>query len=141
LHLAKIITSITLRADKFKDRPLNQPLIAPNSHENPEQHSQQGMSNPGEKVLGHFSFFFLFQQAEDRTPIRIRFCDILDPEPVENFPTICCTEKNGAISPCWRESAQQIGEHHSPCSTPLTTHWDNNLVQPWCRLNPPPQQN
>jgi hypothetical protein len=34
---------------KFKDLCLNQPLIARNSHENPMQYSQQGMSSSGKK--------------------------------------------------------------------------------------------
>jgi hypothetical protein len=46
---------------KFKDWPLNQPLIAPNSCKNPMQHSQQGVSGPGVGGggnLSHFLFFF-----------------------------------------------------------------------------------
>jgi hypothetical protein len=45
LLLAKIITTITLSADKIQ-RPLNQPFIAPNSHENPAWHREQGVSGP-----------------------------------------------------------------------------------------------
>jgi hypothetical protein len=58
LFLIKIITVITSGADKIQRltlKPAN--LIAPISHENPAQQSQQGVSGPGEKMSGCFSFF------------------------------------------------------------------------------------
>jgi hypothetical protein len=42
LLLAKIIITITLGVHKTQRMTLNQPLIAPNSHKNPMQHSQKG---------------------------------------------------------------------------------------------------
>jgi hypothetical protein len=43
------------------------------------QHSQQGISSPGEKAPQPFLFFFFSfsQQAEDRASIRIKLCNIL----------------------------------------------------------------
>jgi hypothetical protein len=46
LLLAKIITAITLGADKIQKLTFKSAIIAPNSHKNPMQHSQQGMSGP-----------------------------------------------------------------------------------------------
>jgi hypothetical protein len=54
------------------------------------------MSSLGKKENGRISFFFLSfsflffsPKAEDRMSIRIKLCDILDPWPVESFPTDC----------------------------------------------------
>jgi hypothetical protein len=48
-----------IRCTWNSDWLLNQPLIPPNSHENPMQHSQQGVSGPGKKKpSGPFSFLF-----------------------------------------------------------------------------------
>jgi hypothetical protein len=52
---------------KLKDWPLNQPLIAPNSHENPSWHSQEGMFTQGKKPSGHFTLFFSFSQNKQKT--------------------------------------------------------------------------
>jgi hypothetical protein len=57
----------------------NRPLIAPNSHKNTTQFSQQDMSCPGKKAPWTFLSFFPSQQAEDRASIRTELCNILDP--------------------------------------------------------------
>jgi hypothetical protein len=79
LILAKIITTITLGADKFKDLPLSQVLITFNSQENPVRHSQQSMSGlwPWKKSPMAISFFFFSQKGENKGSIRIKLCNIL----------------------------------------------------------------
>jgi hypothetical protein len=61
LLLAKIITAITLGADKIQKLTFKSAIIAPNSHKNPMQHSQQGMSGPvGKNPWPSLSLFFAF---------------------------------------------------------------------------------
>jgi hypothetical protein len=55
---------------KFKDRPTNQPLIAPNSCN--QLHSQQGGSRPGETLLHHADFFFFPPSSRNKAPTRIK---------------------------------------------------------------------
>jgi hypothetical protein len=60
--LAKLTTAITLGTDKIQRLTLelkaNQPLIAPNSCENPAWQNQQGVSSPGGNKYPTVSLFF-----------------------------------------------------------------------------------
>jgi hypothetical protein len=73
---------------KFKDWSLNQPWIAPNSHENLTQNSQQDVSCPEKKAPWPYLFFWFSpnkQKSEHQSESKL--CNILDPEPIESLPT------------------------------------------------------
>jgi hypothetical protein len=127
---------------KFKDCPLNQPLIAPNNCKNSEQHSQQGVSCPGKKAHQPFlslSFFSPNKQKSvhqsesnsatswTRSPWKASLCG-------------CCTEKRD-FSPmasckaaCMNLQNEQVRSptmHDSP-----TYPREHNPVYLLDRLNP-----
>jgi hypothetical protein len=45
---------------------------------------------------------------EHKASIRIELCDILDPEPMESFPTPYHAEKSNTISPCRRPAPKLL---------------------------------
>jgi hypothetical protein len=83
---------------KFKDRSLNQPLIASNSHENPMWQNQQGMSGPGKKAPMLFLFFFFFSPKKQKIEHQSASNSAFTLTPSWGKTSLCCVALKIATS-------------------------------------------
>jgi hypothetical protein len=140
---------------KFKDWPLKQPLIAPNSQENPGLAQPAGCVCPGGGGQGNNIFsLFLFLSISTRCSINqnqtLWHTGLLThgkpsytPQHWTQSQEVSILRKMAHISPhgwfqsCLCKPADPTGEQHTPHTTPLPTPGEHNPAQPLGRLNHP----